>query len=79
MKVKDQDLDDMDDSLLPERANGIQWCVQTDHLKFHVIIQDNPLTGRTILSMVSSIYDPLGMLELVVLPAKQISTLSADT
>uniref|UniRef100_A0A3Q2QGI5 Arachidonate 15-lipoxygenase B n=1 Tax=Fundulus heteroclitus TaxID=8078 RepID=A0A3Q2QGI5_FUNHE len=59
--------------LLPvERVLGVQWCVQSDAFKFKISIQDRPLTRRGILSVVSSIYDPLGELVPVVLKAKLI-------
>ncbi len=68
--VKDLDLEK--DKLPMERALGVQWCVETDTLQFKVTLQEKPLTRRGILSMVSSIYDPLGILSPVILPAKQI-------
>ncbi len=59
--------------MLPvERALGVQWCIESDSLQFKIAIQDRPLTRRGILSMVSSVYDPLGFLSPVILPAKQI-------
>ncbi|KAG1936405.1 hypothetical protein F2P79_018737 [Pimephales promelas] len=69
-EVKDLDLNN--DTLPVERALGVQWCVQSDTFKFKVLIKDRPLTRRGILSTVSSIYDPLGMLAPVVLSAKKI-------
>ncbi|XP_054869314.1 uncharacterized protein LOC129349591 [Amphiprion ocellaris] len=69
-EVKDLDLDQ--DALPIERALGVQWCIQSDEFKFHVNIQLKPLTRRGILSMMSSIYDPLGMLSPVILLARNI-------
>ncbi len=69
-EVKDLDLDQ--DSLPMERAFGVQWCVESDQFKFRIVIQDKPPTRGNILSMVSSIYDPLGILAPVVLPAKKV-------
>ena len=64
---------DFDQDVLPvERALGRQWCTETDSSEFKINIQEKPLTRRGILSMVSSIYDLLGMLAPVILPAKQI-------
>ncbi|XP_028317687.1 uncharacterized protein LOC114472566 [Gouania willdenowi] len=68
--VKELDLEK--DRLPIERALGVQWCVESDTLKFRVIIQSKPLTRRGVLSMVSSIYDPLGILAPLILPVKQI-------
>ena len=56
--AKDLDLDH--DRLPVERALGVQWCVESDTLKFRIIVDDKPPTRRGILSVVSSIYDPLG-------------------
>ncbi|KAI4884310.1 hypothetical protein NFI96_008914, partial [Prochilodus magdalenae] len=68
--IKDLDLDHNPFPI--ERALGVQWCVQSDSFKFRVVIQNRPLTRRGILSMVSSVYDPLGILAPVILPAKNI-------
>lgn len=69
-EVKDLDLNQ--DVLPVERALGIQWCTESDSLQFTMVLQARPLTRRGILSMVSSVYDPLGVLAPVILPAKQI-------
>lgn len=64
---------DLDHDLLPvERVLGVQWCIQSDAFKFKIMVQDRPLTRRGILSVISSIYDPLGILSPVVLSAKII-------
>lgn len=67
---------DMDKDLLPvERVLGVELCIQSDTFKFEfkIVIKNRPLTRRGILSTVSSIYDPLGILSPVVLCAKKIS------
>lgn len=69
-EMKDLDLDH--DKLPVERMLGVQWCVQSDVFKFKIILKNRPLTRRGILSIVSSVYDPLGMLAPVVLTAKRI-------
>ncbi|KAI3375021.1 hypothetical protein L3Q82_021067 [Scortum barcoo] len=51
---------------------GVRWCVQSDTFRFSIIFQDRTLTRRGILSTVSSFYDPLGILALVVFTAKRI-------
>ncbi|KAL7852287.1 hypothetical protein SRHO_G00180720 [Serrasalmus rhombeus] len=64
---------DLDHNPFPiERALGVQWCVQSDSFRFRVVIQNRPLTRRGILSMVSSVYNPLGILAPIILPAKNI-------
>lgn len=64
---------DFDHNSLPlERALGVQWCAESDAFQFKVVFKDRPLTRRGILSVVSSIYDPLGFLSPVILSAKRI-------
>lgn len=64
---------DVDHGPLPvERVLGVQCCVQSDAFRFKISIQDRPLTRRGILSVVSSIYDPFGILAPVVPKAKLI-------
>ncbi len=65
---KELDLDK--DSLPVERALGLLWCAETDSFKFKIEIQEKSCTRRGMLSVSSSVYDPLGFLAPVVLPAK---------
>lgn len=60
------------DQLPTERALGVQWDVEQDIFTFSIVNKHKPLTRRGILPIVSSIYDPLGFLAPVILPAKQI-------
>ena len=55
-----------------ERALGVQWKLQTDTFGFSINTKENTHTRRGILSAVSSIYDPLGFISPVILPAKKI-------
>ena len=50
------------DELPMERALWVGWCIESDTLKFQIVMQDRPLTRRGILSMVSSVHDPFGFL-----------------
>lgn len=68
--VKQLDLDREKPPL--ERALGVQWNIQKDTFTFKVAIKNRALTRRTVLSVVSSIYDPLGFLAPFILKAKQI-------
>ena len=43
-----------------ERTLGIQWNVESDEFGFKIMKKDKPSTRRGILSIVSSVYDPLG-------------------
>ncbi|XP_071088920.1 uncharacterized protein [Haliotis cracherodii] len=68
LQSRDLDYDD-----LPiERALGMRWYVNSDMFGFSVELPDKPVTRRGILSTVSSLYDPLGMVSPVILPAKKI-------
>lgn len=60
------------DALPSDRALGINWDVNEDKIKFKVKIADQPLTRRGILSIVSSIFDPLGLVSPITLRAKAI-------
>ena len=55
------------DKLPMERALRVQWCVE-----FRITLSDRPCTRRGILSMVTSIYDPLGFLAPFLLEGKKI-------
>ena len=68
-EIKDLDFEDV---LPVERALGVQWCLETDSFGFKIQLPEKPLTRRGILSLVSSVYDPLGMVAPVILPARQI-------
>ena len=68
--VKNLDLDIEDLPL--ERALGVQWCVKEDAFTFQVTIKECPCSRCGILSMVSSIYDPLGLLAPLTFKAKCI-------
>ncbi|CAM4696557.1 unnamed protein product [Leuciscus chuanchicus] len=67
-EVKDLDL--RHDALPVERTLGVQWDTETDTFTYSMKLQDKPMTRRGILSVVNSIYDPLGFLAPVILPAK---------
>ena len=68
--VKDLDLNK--NSVLTERALGVQWNVQADTFSFKIASKEKPATRRGIVSIVSSIYDPLGFVSPCILPAKGI-------
>ena len=61
----------LDLSQLPiSRALGLHWDTSLDTLQFKVVPTNKPPTKRGILSMVSSLYDPLGFLVPFLLPVK---------
>lgn len=67
-----KDLDLSHNTLPMERALGVQWCTETDRFRFQMNMQHKPVTRRGILSTVSSVFDPLGFLAPLILPAKLI-------
>ncbi|KAL2098438.1 hypothetical protein ACEWY4_007645 [Coilia grayii] len=69
-EVKDLDLESGD--LPVERSLGIQWHVERDQLTFAVSLKDQPCTRRGLLSVISSVCDPLGFICPFVLTAKNI-------
>jgi len=60
------------DQLPCERALGTRWDVETDTFGFKISLKDKYFTRRGILSIVSSIYDPLGLVAPFILSAKRI-------
>ena len=60
--------------LLPmaSSALGVNWTVENDEFSFRLELKDTPLSKRGILSTVSSIYDPLGLVAPILLQGKQI-------
>ena len=54
-----------------ERARGVHWCIESDTLQFKIIVQDKPLSRRGILSTVSSVFDPLGLVASFILVGKR--------
>ncbi|XP_068506561.1 uncharacterized protein [Syngnathus scovelli] len=50
-----------DDSLPAQRSLGLCWDINTDMLTFDVAIADKPYTRRGVLSVVNSVFDPLGL------------------
>ena len=55
-----------------EHTLGVQWCIKSNSLEFSVLLQDKPCTRRSILSTVSSIYDPIGFVAPLMLQGKSI-------
>ena len=59
VEVKNVDLNH--DDLPVQRELGIRWKVESDHFSFKVSLDEKPATQRGILSIVASLYDPLGV------------------
>ena len=58
------------DTVKVERTLGLEWNSEIDCFVFPFKIPRKPVTRRGILSAVSSIFDPLGILSPLLLPAK---------
>ena len=69
-EVKTLDLER--DKLPIERILGVQWYAESDQFQFKSIIKYRPPTRHGILSVMASIYDSLGFLAPIILPAKII-------
>ena len=68
--VKDTDL--AKEELPTERALGVYWNVQEDALYFKVNLKEKPRNQRDMLSMLSSFYDPLGLVSPSILRGRLI-------
>ena len=55
-----------------EQALGVKWNTELDTLHINVDIPDRPVTRRGILSTVSSLYDPVGLISPVILKGKHL-------
>ncbi|VDP59187.1 unnamed protein product [Schistosoma mattheei] len=60
------------EKLPTERILGLFWNTMFDSFEFKVGIPKRPLTRRSVLSSVASLYDPLGLLAQFILPMKQL-------
>jgi len=69
--VKDMDLS-KGLNLPTEKALGINWDIEEDTLGYKVILKEKPMTRRGMLSMISQIYDPLGIASPFLLKGKRI-------
>ena len=67
-----KDLDLRHDALPIQRSLGTYWCIESDTLSFRIELKDKPLSRRGVLSTISSVYNPLGIVSPVILVRKQI-------
>ncbi|XP_068247736.1 uncharacterized protein [Palaemon carinicauda] len=67
-----KNLDLTKDKLPVERTLGMEWCTETDTFNFNVKPIQRPSTKRNVLSIVSSIFDPLGMITPFILTGKKV-------
>ena len=55
-----------------ERTLDVVWCIESDTLQFRIVIEDKPFTRRGVLSIISSIFDPLGLVSPYLLDGKKL-------
>ena len=67
-----RDLDLRSDSLPAQRSLGVFWDLETDTFTFEVSLPEKPFTRRGVLSIVNSVYDPLGFVVPVMLEGRKI-------
>ncbi|XP_033117958.1 uncharacterized protein LOC117117682 [Anneissia japonica] len=65
-------LDLNNDDLPTGRTLGVQWSPQLDTLSFNIAAAERNYTRRGILSITSSVFDPLGLVAPFILPAKML-------
>ncbi|XP_062588283.1 uncharacterized protein LOC134249947 [Saccostrea cucullata] len=71
-RVQEVEKWNLSDETLVERALGVYWFIKKDVLGFQLNNNNQPATRRGILSIVSSVYDPLGIVSPFILTAKSI-------
>ena len=71
-RAKDLDCHEFETSLAT-RVLGVQWKYQTDEFVFDIQVPQRSLTTRGLLSAVSSLFDPLGLIAPVTLFPKLLS------
>ncbi|KAK3703198.1 hypothetical protein QZH41_004965 [Actinostola sp. cb2023] len=69
-----RDLDLSKDAVPVQRSLGVYWDLKTDDFTFKVSteVEEKPFTRRGVLSVVNSLYDPLGLVAPVVIRGKAI-------
>ena len=65
-------LDSGQERLPAQRTLGLKWDMGSDKFTFKVDLKDKPNTRRGILSLTSSVYDPLSFLAPIIVPAKKL-------
>ncbi|XP_046578260.1 uncharacterized protein LOC124285989 [Haliotis rubra] len=55
-----------------ERALGVLWYTENDEFSFRINIKNKPNTRRGLMSMIASVYDPLGFVSPYILKAKKV-------
>ncbi|XP_064639538.1 uncharacterized protein LOC135495058 [Lineus longissimus] len=73
LRAKDLKGINLDQDMLPaERVLGVEWTIESDTFGFNIQIREKPPTTRGILSITSSINDPLGFAAPFILLGKML-------
>ena len=67
-----RDLDLNPDSAPIQRSLGVSWDIKSDSFTFTVTVGDKPFTKRGVLSIINSLYDPLGVAAPVLIRGKSL-------
>lgn len=67
-----KDLDFSNDTLPVQRSLGLSWDLERDTFTFLVSIDEKPYTRRGVLSVINSLFDPLGLAAPVIIQGKLI-------
>jgi len=67
-----RDLDFSKDTILMQPTQGVLWDVSNDAFTFQVSLGEKPFTRRGVLSIINSLYDPLGLAAPVVVKGKTL-------
>ena len=65
-----------EDKLPVERMLGIKWDAASDEFAFEFILPTSTSTRRSLLSLISGLYDPLGLMSPWILPGKLLLQVS---
>lgn len=67
-----RDLDLTQDNLPAQRSLGVFWDLECDSFTFRVAPPEKPFTRRGVLSVINSVYDPLGLAAPVVIDGNKL-------
>ena len=62
-----------------QRVLGIQWKFKTDVFRFNITVKQKPFTRRRLLSVISTLFDPLGFAAPVILKVVVIGMVQQET
>ncbi|XP_076086068.1 uncharacterized protein LOC143056790 [Mytilus galloprovincialis] len=71
-RAKELNLNLSHDELPTTKTLGIEWCIELDVFQFRITLNNKPPTRRGMLSTLSAVYDPLGIISPIILVGKQL-------